>query len=119
MLISKVDPNSSRDQLEVTAEMDRLTKRAMSKFFFVAIKLDNRSLCKARVKVTPEGNKTWVCVYKGHKIEAYLPIQHTVKLGFSDHPWTLGTQNFWPLLTGGRCSEVAFAIKIENVTPKW
>ena len=32
LLISKVDPNSSRDQLEVTAEMDRLTKRAMSKF---------------------------------------------------------------------------------------
>lgn len=29
LLISKVDPNSSRDQLELTAEMDRLTKKAM------------------------------------------------------------------------------------------
>ena len=74
MLISKVDPNSSRDQSEVTAEMDRLTKRAMSKFSFVAIKLDNRSLCKVRVKGPPQSNKTGVSVHKG-QIGAFFPMQ--------------------------------------------
>jgi hypothetical protein len=34
LLISKVDPNSNRDQLDVTAEMDRLTKKVMSKHLF-------------------------------------------------------------------------------------
>ncbi len=31
---------------------------------------------------------------------------------------TLGTQNVWPLLTGGRCSEVAFYFENWNRDPK-
>jgi hypothetical protein len=36
-------------------------------------------------------------------------------------PWkttTLQTQNMWPLLTGGRCSEVSLCYKIEKRHPK-
>ncbi len=41
----------------------------------------------------------------------FVPIRHmakicTVKPVYNDHPH-LGTQNLWPLLTGGHCSEAA------------
>ncbi len=32
---------------------------------------------------------------------------------------TLGIQNYWPLLTSGRCSEVIYVIKVFNKAPKW
>jgi hypothetical protein len=38
LLISKVDPGSNRDPIDVTAEMDRLTKRALSKFTLTILK---------------------------------------------------------------------------------
>ena len=32
---------------------------------------------------------------------------------------TFGTQKWWPLLTGGLCSEVIYVNKIQNGTSNW
>ncbi len=42
--------------------------------------------------------------------------ENTVKLVYNDHPWY---PKKWPLLTGGRCSQVNYIGKIQNWASKW
>ena len=51
-----------------------------------------------------------------YNLSILMLITNTVNLCTTT---TLGTSNLWPLLTSGRCSEVAMCYKYWNETPKW